>query len=63
MVGCVSNALTGSVGASALQAARDLYASNNPVEKMVDRRGFAPRTAGLRLGVVSHIVHIVVATP
>ena len=32
MVGCVSNALTWLDGASALQAARDLYASNNPEE-------------------------------
>jgi hypothetical protein len=31
---------------SALQAARDLYATNNP--KLVDRRGFAPRSSACK---------------
>ena len=41
MVGCVGNAPTRPLRATALQAARDLYAANNP--EMVAGRGVAPR--------------------
>lgn len=49
MVGWVGNAPTLVRGTSALQAARDLYATNNP-EKLVDRHGFAPRSPACKAG-------------
>jgi len=49
-VGWVGNAPTLVRGTSALQAARYLYATNNPGEELVDRHGFAPCSSACKAG-------------